>query len=231
MMMSQVLHKVDRARTLFAAKEYAQLMDQVSCQLIPPGNPLLYWDRLVIVELVQQRQLQQTARQSVVLAMAEDIEHLCQTLPDRAERFRRRIAEGQRCYVIKDGDRLVARQWVIDDPPFFTTNSGWIFTPPARPALWCHDIFVDAAYRMRGHFVALMQNAQRVGTRDGGVPSLFGEIHFLNQGSIRAHESLGFRIIRTVTLVSCLTMKTYVVDHPDGHREIEHRRLGRIPHL
>jgi GNAT superfamily N-acetyltransferase len=225
-----LVHQFTQARALLERGQYAQLVDQICSRYLPAGNPLLYWDRCVIVGLAEARPPGRRLPARPVAAADEDIEALCRQRPDRAALFRRRLAEGQRCFVIRDGDRIVARQWLVGDRDRYDTNSGLRFVPPARPSLWCHDIFVDPAYRMRGYFVALMNNAATLGP-PGQPPRLYGEIHFLNEGSIRAHLGLGYRVIRTVTVVSVLGWKVYRVEDEDGRAGYETRHAWRVQHI
>jgi GNAT superfamily N-acetyltransferase len=225
-----VVDQLGKARAMLRAGQHVQLVDQISSRYLPAGNPLLYWDRCVIVGLAEARPPARRVTGQPVPATAEDIEVLCQLRPDRARLLRRRVREGQRCFVIRDGDRIVARQWVVGDQDGYDTNSGLRFVPPARPSLWCHDIFVEPAYRMRGYFVALMNNAATLGP-PGQRPRLYGEIHFLNEGSIRAHLGLGYRVIRTVTVVSVLGWKVYRVEDEEGRAGYEARHAWRLRHI
>jgi GNAT superfamily N-acetyltransferase len=224
------LERIGKARALLREGRAAELLDQVSSRLLPAGNPLLYWDRFLIVALApgQARPPPRVDRIPSV-ASVEDIEALCRARPERAELFRRRLSEGQRCQVIHEDGQIVARQWVVGDRPVHDTNSGLRFVPPARPALWCHDIFVEPAHRKRGLFAALMWGTLE---REAGPrPHLYGEIHFLNEASIRSHLTFGHRIIRTVTVLSVLGWKTYAIEDERGHTTIEGHHSWRVPHL
>ncbi len=216
-------------RALLARGEYSAALAQATSRVMPAGNAVAYWDRFVIVELTKPRLSPRAPPAALVEATRSDLERLCAAFPAHAEAFRRRAAEGQRCFVIKDADNIVARQWLIRDRPSYTSNSGLEFAPRARPSLWCHDIYVDPAYRMRGHFVALMLNAQRP-CEDGRRPRLYGEIHFLNERSLRAHASLGFRVIHHVTVLSVAALKLYVIQNDRGQRTFSHRWLWHVPH-
>lgn len=229
--MLPIVDRFLKARDLLGRGQYAQLADQITSRYLPAGNPVLYWDRCVIVGLVEPpRAPSRRSECQPVAATPEDIDQLCGLFPERAALFRRRVAEGQRCYVIRDGERIVARQWIVDDRPAYDTNSGYCFVPPARPSLWCHDIFVDPACRMRGYFVALMRNALTLGPQ-GQRPYLYGEIHFLNEASIRAHLGLGYRVIRTVTVVSVLGGKVYRLEDDEGNARYQARHAWRVRHI
>jgi hypothetical protein len=229
-MMSAVA-RIEKARALLQRGRYAQLLDEVTSRVLPAGNPVLYWDRFVIVELADARPPRRRVEQATVLASPADLEALCLQRPDRAELYRRRVREGQRCQVIHDGQgRIAARGWVIGDQPSYFSNSGLAFVPAARPALWCHDIFVEPEARMRGHFVALILNALTLGP-DGQRPRLYGEIHFLNEPSIRAHLNLGYRLIRTVTVLSLLGLKVYRIEDGEGRASVEAHHAWRVRHI
>jgi hypothetical protein len=224
------LQRIGKARALLQQGGYAELLDHVSSRVLPAGNPLLYWDRFVIVGLADAKPPRRRPEQTPVLATAEDLAALCRERPERSALIDRRVREGQRCFVIREEGRIVARQWLVSDRPVFHTNAGLRFTPPQRPALWCHDIYVDPTHRMRGHFVALMLNALSL-TVDGRRPHLYGEIHFMNQTSIRAHLSFGYRVLRTVTVVSLLGFKVYRVEDDEGHATVETRHAWRVQHV
>jgi GNAT superfamily N-acetyltransferase len=108
------------------------------------------------------------------------------------------------------------------------TNSGLRFVAPARPALWCHDIFVEPAHRRKGLFAALMAGLLE---REDGRPRLYGEIHFLNQPSLRAHQAFGHRILQTVTVVSVLGLKVFALADERGHRTVQTHHTWQVPHL
>jgi GNAT superfamily N-acetyltransferase len=222
--------RLGKARDLLRRRQYAQLADQITSRCLPAGNPVLYWDRCVIVGLAEPRAPSRRIDCQPVAAGPDDIEALCRQRPDRAALIRHRVAEGQRCYVVHENGKIVARQWLVGDRPAYDTNSGLRFVPPARPALWCHDIFVDPACRMRGYFVALMRNALTLGS-DGRRPYLYGEIHFLNEASIRAHLGLGYRILRTVTVLSVLGAKVYRLEDDEGRISYEARHAWRVRHI
>lgn len=224
------LERIGKARALLRQGHHAELLDQISSRFLPAGNPLLYWDRFVIVGLAEARPPRRRFEHTPVLATPEDLEALCRQRPDRRALIEARVREGQRCFVIRDRGEIAARQWVVGDRAAFDTNSGLRFVPPARPALWCHDIFVEPAHRMRGHFVSLILNALTLNP-DGPRPHLYGEIHFLNQGSIRAHLSFGYRVIRTVTVVSVLGLKTYRIEDDQGRISVETRHAWRVRHI
>jgi GNAT superfamily N-acetyltransferase len=228
--MGSALKRVGRARALLQKGQLAERLDQVSSRFLPAGNPLLYWDRFLVVALAPgQARPPARVERIPVLASIEDIEQLCRAHPDRAALFRRRLDEGQRCFVIHEEGRIVARQWVVGDRPVHDTNSGLRFVTPARPALWCHDIFVEPAYRQRGLFAALMWGVlEREAERR---PYLYGEIHFLNEASIRAHLTFGHRIIRSVTVVSVLGWKTYAIRDERGHTTVEGHHAWRVRHI
>ena len=226
------MHQLGKARALLQRGQYAELVDEVTSRLLPAGNPVLYWDRFVIVGLVP-GQAHPSARglaPAPVLASAGDLEALRRARPDRADLVQRRLDQGQSCHVIREGGEIAARLWMVGDRPAYHTNSGLHFVPPARPALWCHDIYVAPAHRKRGLFLALVQNAAGLGP-EGRAPHLYGEIHFLNHASVRAHLRFGYRVIRTVTVVSVLGWKVFRVEDDGGHATWQTRYAWRVPHL
>jgi hypothetical protein len=226
------LRQLDRARALLQQGHYAELVDEVSSRLLPAGNPLLYWDRFVIVGLAPGHAHPSAKRleRVPVPASAGDLEALRRARPEPAELIQRRLDQGQRCYVIREGGEIAARQWVVGDQAVYDTNSGLRFVPPARPALWCHDIFVAPAFRMRGFFLSLTQNA--VGLGPGGRAShLYGEIHFLNHASVRAHLRFGYRVIHTVTVVSVLGWKVFRIEDDRGQATWQAHHAWRVSHL
>ena len=71
--------------------------------------------------------------------------------------------------------------------------------------------------------------------RAGGYLSLHrchaSEIHFLNEASIRAHLGLGYRVIRTVTVISVLGWKVYRVVDEEGRAGYEARHAWQVRHI
>jgi hypothetical protein len=227
------MRQLDRLRALLEKGDYAELVDQVSSRLMPTGNPVLYWDRFVVVGLAPghaHASVRRLERSAPVPASAADLEALRRERPERAALIQRRLDEGQRCYVIRERGEIAARQWVVGDRPVYDSNSGLQFAPPARPALWCHDILVAPAYRMRGFFLAMMQNALGLGP-DGRPSHLYGEIHFLNHPSLRAHLRFGYRIVQTVTLVSVMGLKVYRIEDDHHQVTIKTRHAWRVRHI
>src|SRR5205085_9173615 len=103
LVMGRELARIGKARALLREGQYAELLDQLSSRLHPAGNPVLYWDRFVVVALAP-GQARPPARIDRIPTSAslEDIEALCRARPDRAALFRRRLREGQRCFVIHE---------------------------------------------------------------------------------------------------------------------------------
>lgn len=228
--MGRELARIDKARTMLRQGKYAELLDEVSSRLLPAGNPFLYWDRFLIVALTPgQARPPPHIDRIPVTASVEDIEAMGRARPDRARLHRQRLREGQRCFVVREDGQIVARQWVVGDQPVHDTNSGLRFVPPVRPAIWCHDIFVEPAYRGRGLFGALMWNT--LSREAHHRPRLYGEIHFLNQASIRAHLGLGYRVIRTVTVVSVLGWKAYGIEDEEGRTTVQGHHAWRVRHI
>jgi len=224
------LARIGKAGALLRQGQYAELLDQLSSRLLPAGNPFFYWDRFLIVAL-EPAQARPPAHidHIPVAASAEEIEALGRARPERAELYRRRLDQGQRCFVIHEDGRVVARSWVVGDRPVHDTNSGLRFVAPVRPALWCHDIFVEPSHRGRGLFGALIWST--LSREAHRRPRLYGEIHFLNQASIRAHLNLGYRVIRTVTVVSLLGWKAYGIEDEQGHTTVQGHHAWQVRHL
>jgi GNAT superfamily N-acetyltransferase len=228
--MARGLERLGQVGVMLRNGQLAELVDQVSSRLMPAGNPVLYWDRFVVVALDPGQARAPTRIDRIpVVASLEDIEALCRARPDRSDLFRRRLSEGQRCLVIHEGGRIVARMWVVGDRPVHETNSGFRFVAPARPALWCHDIFVEPSHRRRGLFAALMWGAlEREPDRR---PHLYGEIHHLNHASLRAHQAFGHRVNQTVTVVSVLGLKVFGSKDPRGNTSVRGHHSFRVRHV
>lgn len=223
---ARLLRRLGELRKLAAARKYDALADELIGRLFPAPNPLLFWDKFVIVGLGEARS-RARAVAPPVLAAASDIEQLCTQHPGRAARYRRRVADGQECWIYRDGERIVARQWLIGDRPLFDTNAGWKFRPPVRPAVWSHDLYIDPAYRLRGFFVGFMENARqpRAGTR----PHVYAEIHFRNGASLNSCTRYGFEVVHEVTMWTLLGARSYVVKRPEGERRVDFAFSLRSP--
>jgi GNAT superfamily N-acetyltransferase len=224
-MAGRTLERVARVRELLAHGAYGELIDQAASRLLPAGNPVFYVDAFVLVEL--RTPTAAPAALAPVLAGPAHMEALCRAHPERAALFRRRAREGQRCWVVEEDGHITARQWVIEDRDLYHTNAGLPFAPRARPSAWCHDIFVDASCRRRGHFAALTANAWRA----CGGGRLYAEIHHRNETSIRAHTRVGFQVVARVLVLSCLALKLYLIRGEDGERRIDGRTMWRVSHL
>ncbi len=212
--------------------EYLAVAEEISSRVLPTGNPVLYWDKFVLVELREARPVPLRESWIPAIATGADVDALCRHQPDRAALYRRRMDENQTCLVMKDAGRIVASMWVIAQRTRYATNSGLHFAPPAAvgPSAWCHDVYIDPAYRLRGLFVAFMRHVAAPGAGGGRPTTLYGEIHFLNHHSRRSHERLGFKVIRDVTFVSVLGLKAYVIKDDHGRITLAHRYALRVPH-
>lgn len=199
-----------------------------SRRLLKRGNPIFFWNQFVIVELVEPLLTHRRLGLEPVLAAPQDIEQLCAQEPGNAERFRRRVRNGEECVMTRKGPRIVARMWCERGGRMFETNGGVAFEPPRTPAVWGHDLYIDPNYRMRGDFVALMETAAL--PRNGADrAAVYGEIHVLNERSLAAHRRLGFQIIRRITFVMVLGVRVYVVRHAEGGVRITWRFGHTLP--
>jgi len=220
---------------MIGAGQLDVLADDLLSHLLPARNPLLNWDKFFILALdapgVSGRERVAPARPTPAPTPAtpQDIDDLCAQRPEAASRYRRRIAEGHECHVFRDGGRVIARQWLIPDPPQVLTNSGWRFLPPVRPSVWGYDLFIDRAYRLRGYFVSFMENAARA--RGGVTPAVYVEVHFRNTPSLNACHRYGFRTIRTVNVWTCLGVRRYAERDADGSTTVTRRYGFDVPPL
>jgi O-antigen/teichoic acid export membrane protein/pimeloyl-ACP methyl ester carboxylesterase len=192
------------------------------------GNPLFFWNQFVIVELVSPRVPMRFSSRETQLADNDDIDQLCQQEPEKAEVFRRRIQRGEECLVVKADSRIVARVWCQRDGAEYGTNAGFAFVPPRRPSVWCHDLKIDPAYRMRGDFVLLMERAAR--PIDQERATVYGEIHVSNYRSLQSHQRLGFEIVRRITMCSALGTRLYLIRDAARELSFEWNFGYRLPH-
>ena len=228
----------DRLRALAqlaSARRYDAIADELLSRLVPAQNPFLFWDKFLVLGLDEPPPLPGRPPREPVRATLEDMQLLCAQVPDRAEQFQRRLDDGHECYVLRDGptghggDHIVARQWIVPDRAELATNSGWRFVPPARPAIWMYDLYIDPAYQLRGHFVGFMENTQR--ERHGVRPHVYAEVHFRNERSLRSCLRYGFEVVCEVTVWTLLGLRLYVARDAGGRRTISARFGFRIPRL
>jgi GNAT superfamily N-acetyltransferase len=215
---ARLLGRARALAQLVSAGEWDVAADEILSRAARPGNAFFYWDKLRLLELREPRRAPGRPAPLPERAGPRDIDRLCAQYPHHAARFRRRLADRQECYVYRDGDRVVARQWLIPDRAAFRTNSGWTFVPPERPAVWVHDLFIEPAYRLRGYFVGFMDNALK--QREGGRPGLYCEVHFRNRASLGSCQRYGWRVRHEVTVWTFLGLRLFAVRDPSGERNL-----------
>jgi hypothetical protein len=216
-----IARRLENLFQLALARKFDVLADEIFSRAVPARNPICYWDKFLILELSPDNARKTRAIDPPDLAGPAELEQLCAQVPDKADLFRRRVREGQECYVYREGNRIVARQWVVRDRPVFETNAGWRFEVPLHPSVWVHDLFIDPEQRLRGYFVGFMQNALR--PREAKAPHVYAEIHFRNQSSINSCLRFGFRVVRTVRLGTCLGLWMYAARDPQGQQQLSQR--------
>jgi GNAT superfamily N-acetyltransferase len=221
--------RVQALAQLAAGGRYDVVADEVFSRVLPSRNPYLNWDKFYIIRLEQPHTVLARPPAAPSRATLKDIQALCAQHPDQAELFRRRLEDGHECYVFRDGDRIVARQWLIPDREHYVTNSGWRFVLPERPGIWAHDLFIDPTFRLRGYFVGFMDNACQ--PRDGVRPRVYAEVHFRNDASLRACLRYGFEVLAEVTVWTLMGARLYVAKIPKGGRRLSLRLGFKIEHL
>src|SRR3954453_22339594 len=91
--------RIDKFRSLIGRKEYGALAEAISNRVLPAGNVVLYWDKLVIVQLGQPKLPRRQPECVPTLATSNDIEVMCQQRPERRALVESRVRDGQSCFV------------------------------------------------------------------------------------------------------------------------------------
>lgn len=222
----KIVQRLVRLGRLTAAGRVDVVADEIIGRLVP-ANPIFFWDKFLVIGTDGPRTRLGRAGPPPTLARPEEIERLCLQFPDKAARFRARVAEGQECWIFRSGDRIVARQWLIRDREAFLTNAGLRFAPPERPAIWAHDLYIDPAYRLRGYFVSLMQNA--LAPVAGLQPRVYSEVHFRNRASLGSCVRFGFEVVQEVSFWTVLGLRLYVARPRSGGRRLSWQYAVRPP--
>jgi hypothetical protein len=223
-------HRMRALAQLAADGRYDAVADEVFSRVLPPRNPYLNWDRFFVLGLETPQTVLTRPPAAPSRATLRDIQALCLQHPEQAALFRRRLDEGHECFVFRDQDRIVARQWLIPDRDRYPTNGGWDFEPPERPGVWVHDLYIDPGYRLlRGYFVGFMAGALE--PRDGVKPRVYAEVHFRNDPSLKACLRYGFQVLAEVTVWTLLGVRVYVAKLPGKGRKLSVRFGFKLPHL
>lgn len=190
---------------------------------IPP--PLFHFDVVYIAELsdpvrsgqppedVSIRQIDRTALPELYASFPRK---------DRSE-FGERFEAGHRCFAARIDGTICGMAWldmgaVHDEPEKFCK----FVIPP--DAAWHYDVMILPEYRRRGLFSALMQQAFEYVCREGRT-RVCGFTSRYNQGSVKAHTRIGFRLTKKITALNLLGLRLHRIRQLDRDR-VSRTRIG-----
>jgi len=217
----ELLNKVRGLKERVKNREYRYLLKR----LFPGGNPVFYSGKQLIMRLSEPRRFEKvsvgaTRRCSYEIIPLDQngLEELCRAFPQKEEKFRRRMARGNGCYIARKDGCVAGYAWFLDvEGNDFLTNSMWRLRLDKKDGLWMFDVFVEPAHRMRGLFVCLLSKVYDE-SKSRGYETLYGEVFYTNEASTKAHLRVGYEILKEVKFYSILGLKIYIVTDP--HRDV-----------
>ncbi len=219
--------KLSRIKKRIDKGDYAYLIRRV----FPGGNPVFYCGRQLITRLSDIDRFEEICARAnkrcnydILMLDEGSRDKLITTFPHQKEKFERRIRQGVPCVLAKKDDEIIGYMWFKEPQgDSFLTNSMWLFRPGKMDGLWGFDIFVDPAYRMRGLFTYILYAVYEEARRRG-YETLYGEVFYTNEISIKSQMRIGYEIVKEVRYYSVLGLKIYVVEDPEtGSRNIDFR--------
>jgi len=223
--------KIEKLKARLKNREYRYLVKRI----LPAGNMFLYSGIQLVFRLSDVDRFDQMYKlvkkrcdHEFKIATGETLKLLYDEFPEDAEKFKRRIARGNRCYVtMKDGE-ITGHIWALEATERFNTNSLWRLKPDTMDGAWCFDGFVRPEYRMRGLFVYLMGGVRKDLLSQGYVTQ-YGETDNRNMSSLNTHLRVGYKIFWRVPFISILGLKIYFPRNPEtGDRRVDFRYALRI---
>lgn len=82
------------------------------------------------------------------------------------------------------------------------------------PVPYIYGTYIHPKYRMKGYFVNLYEAVFKY-IQNSGDSCLYGEIHYLNRGSLLSHHKLGFNALKDVQFVSFFTRRLFWTKESD----------------
>lgn len=199
-------------------------------RVVPRDNPVFFAGRQLIFSMqdrTKAREVYQRAarlvKYEVVPAVGAHRQSLLDAFQEHAPVFSRRFDEGASCYLALAKGNVAGYVWIQPVATEYATNSLLPFRPEPPGGYWYFDLFVKPEYRMKGVFPYLVGTLEKVHDEADPRP-LYGETSYNNHASLRAHQSIGYRQIRTVDFVSLLGLRLYSIrDHDTGRRSVRFR--------
>ena len=219
--------KLSKLKERLRKGDYAYLLRRI----FPGGNPVFYFGRQLITRLSDVERFEEICARAnkrcnydILMLDEENSASLITTFPHQREKFERRISQGVPCIIAKKEEEIVGYMWFKEaQGDSFLTNSMWLFSPERMDGLWGFDIFVNPAYRMRGLFTYILHAVYEEAKRRG-YGTIYGEVFYTNEISIKSQMRIGYEIVKDVRYYSIFGLKIYVVADPKtGARKIDFR--------
>jgi L-amino acid N-acyltransferase YncA len=127
---------------------------------------------------------------SVRSADARDLESLVRCL-DKRRTYERRFAAGEYCLIAIVGASVVGYEWFSAKSHQVEERYGYTITIPGD-ALYSYDAYTSVEYRGHGIWRQILIGASELMKKEGRN-RLIAHVDYGNDGSMRAHEKVGFR--------------------------------------
>jgi acyl transferase domain-containing protein len=224
--------RLRKAVKMLKTKEISPLLTIISRFIFPPNNYVFYWDKFFIMRQTHFEDLTTKLPTSAIFANEQDINQLSFQLPQKADFFKRKWAEGQKCIIVRDQSKgnIIAYCWLIFDRTKFRTNSSWTFVPPSPTAIWADDAYIDEHHRLRGPYLALLRTLRKISESNNRCP-IYSEIHYSNTSSLQAAKTSGAKVIRTICFFSLFGFKIFLIKDPANKLTIDHTFSLKVKYI
>jgi RimJ/RimL family protein N-acetyltransferase len=142
---------------------------------------------------------------SIKQATIDDLEKFKDIVDsEKYHRFQQRFKKGNICFMVLDGDKVVAFSWISFDNEYESESQ--IEVKLKDKEAYSFDTFVDPAYRNNRLYAAVIP-ARLKYLSTQGYEKVIGLVDDKNTYSLRAHASAGYRPKRTATLIKIFGLK------------------------
>jgi ribosomal protein S18 acetylase RimI-like enzyme len=222
MYFTTIINKLQEAFRLLRSKEFFRIAARI-CNLILPQSLLSLNKTYIMVHhrdvlLEPNRPCEGVVRRGTL----SDIPRLvvsCHETPssETEDMFRRFFTDGNICYLIENGPRILGYCWVFQHR-YIVTFDGYkrskIQLTIGPQIAFVGNAFIHSDYRTLGFYSQLLQTLTKDLCASDGIVYLLAGIQAENEVSIIAHEKRGFEVLFTIySLILCGVQMAVIVPH------------------
>lgn len=207
------MSSVRKALEIARRGEWGRLFDAVGSSL---PRAILFWDIQHIYMCTEMRFPAFLPRNAQIReALPEDadlLRSLRHPLDNAVTPFHldvdERFAVGDKGYLLRVGEKPAGFFWRALPRSRHLTNSGYVFELPELFS-WYYDIYIIPEYRGRGIFPVVIKAMRDIDEKIG-ISHICAEVHKTNNGSIKAHKRMGYRLVESVRIFNFFGLHLYI---------------------